>query len=120
MGWLARHCEERSDEAMMEQNYRDRAVSARRWSRRALSRSWRDNMPSTLRVAGSTIGMRPTPVSTIISAICPIGASAWATGCAASETRRSEEHTSELQSLMRISYAVFCLKKQHIKLHNKA
>src|SRR3546814_5697985 len=30
---------------------------------------------------------------------------------------RSEEHTSELQSLMRISYAVFCLKKQ--KKHNK-
>src|SRR3546814_3089615 len=27
-------------------------------------------------------------------------------------TRRSEEHTSELQSLMRISYAVFCLKKK--------
>src|SRR3546814_1249256 len=33
---------------------------------------------------------------------------------------RSEEHTSELQSLMRISYAVFCLKKkkQHIKSRN--
>src|SRR3546814_7000340 len=30
------------------------------------------------------------------------------------EARRSEEHTSELQSLMRISYAVFCLKKQTI------
>src|SRR3546814_6228393 len=30
--------------------------------------------------------------------------------------QRSEEHTSELQSLMRISYAVFCLKK---KKHNK-
>src|SRR3546814_7322227 len=29
---------------------------------------------------------------------------------------RSEEHTSELQSLMRISYAVFCLKKQN-KIH---
>src|SRR3546814_10778128 len=28
---------------------------------------------------------------------------------------RSEEHTSELQSLMRISYAVFCLKKQKTK-----
>src|SRR3546814_5297022 len=28
------------------------------------------------------------------------------------EKRRSEEHTSELQSLMRISYAVFCLKKK--------
>src|SRR3546814_6052279 len=36
-----------------------------------------------------------------------------ASGCA-----RSEEHTSELQSLMRISYAVFCLKKktQRLKL----
>src|SRR3546814_6053033 len=32
------------------------------------------------------------------------------------QVRRSEEHTSELQSLMRISYAVFCLKKKiHIK-----
>src|SRR3546814_4280984 len=30
---------------------------------------------------------------------------------------RSEEHTSELQSLMRISYAVFCLKKQIIQSH---
>src|SRR3546814_8045488 len=32
----------------------------------------------------------------------------WCTGS------RSEEHTSELQSLMRISYAVFCLKKKNI------
>src|SRR3546814_4955668 len=31
---------------------------------------------------------------------------------------RSEEHTSELQSLMRISYAVFCLKKKHNQEHN--
>src|SRR3546814_2826408 len=30
---------------------------------------------------------------------------------------RSEEHTSELQSLMRISYAVFCLKKKNTKKH---
>src|SRR3546814_5518412 len=30
---------------------------------------------------------------------------------------RSEEHTSELQSLMRISYAVFCLKKKKITTH---
>src|SRR3546814_1067746 len=40
-------------------------------------------------------------------------------------TARSEEHTSELQSLMRISYAVFCLKKQkqtytqHISYHSR-
>src|SRR3546814_4262670 len=33
---------------------------------------------------------------------------------------RSEEHTSELQSLMRISYAVFCLKKKNIiNLYNR-
>src|SRR3546814_8752146 len=32
-------------------------------------------------------------------------------------TTRSEEHTSELQSLMRISYAVFCLKKKKITLY---
>src|SRR3546814_1179710 len=33
--------------------------------------------------------------------------------CWQSQVGRSEEHTSELQSLMRISYAVFCLKKKH-------
>src|SRR3546814_3759742 len=33
-------------------------------------------------------------------------------------TPRSEEHTSELQSLMRISYAVFCLKKKNKNSHN--
>src|SRR3546814_3447606 len=32
------------------------------------------------------------------------------------DLRRSEEHTSELQSLMRISYAVFCLKKKNSRL----
>src|SRR3546814_9684121 len=35
------------------------------------------------------------------------------------EVRRSEEHTSELQSLMRISYAVFCLKKKTKQQTNK-
>src|SRR3546814_3958946 len=33
------------------------------------------------------------------------------------KTLRSEEHTSELQSLMRISYAVFCLKKKKYYTH---
>src|SRR3546814_10252227 len=32
-------------------------------------------------------------------------------------SHRSEEHTSELQSLMRISYAVFCLKKKNTETH---
>src|SRR3546814_10684495 len=36
-------------------------------------------------------------------------------GCACLAGARSEEHTSELQSLMRISYAVFCLKKKNRK-----
>src|SRR3546814_7695717 len=40
-----------------------------------------------------------------------IAVQADATDIAATEQARSEEHTSELQSLMRISYAVFCLKK---------
>src|SRR3546814_3295015 len=41
-----------------------------------------------------------------------LGAEQWRAETAASHKRRSEEHTSELQSLMRISYAVFCLKKK--------
>src|SRR3546814_6482374 len=38
-------------------------------------------------------------------------------GCEVAD-ERSEEHTSELQSLMRISYAVFCLKKKKIRTYN--
>src|SRR3546814_7598585 len=41
----------------------------------------------------------------------PAGAAVFERGAA---DARSEEHTSELQSLMRISYAVFCLKKKKI------
>src|SRR3546814_2051288 len=54
------------------------------------------------------------------------GPSNAAGGCPASEawriamsSGRSEGHTSELQSLMRNSYAVFCLKKKHTILNNK-
>src|SRR3546814_10031664 len=36
----------------------------------------------------------------------------WCQGYSEPNSGRSEEHTSELQSLMRISYAVFCLKKK--------
>src|SRR3546814_7124695 len=42
-----------------------------------------------------------------------------ASGSQAARRARSEEHTSELQSLMRISYAVFCLKKKKQKQHLK-
>src|SRR3546814_5510652 len=44
----------------------------------------------------------------------PVAREASVTEAAVSnDTQRSEEHTSELQSLMRISYAVFCLKKKN-------
>src|SRR3546814_8780226 len=42
----------------------------------------------------------------------PMGAADITDDIAAAFSTRSEEHTSELQSLMRISYAVFCLKKK--------
>src|SRR3546814_10764931 len=47
----------------------------------------------------------PTPVTAFFSTAPKVAAMALT-------IRRSEEHTSELQSLMRISYAVFCLKKK--------
>src|SRR3546814_2913626 len=51
-----------------------------------------------------------------IAATCAAGSGAREMSCG-----RSEEHTSELQSLMRISYAVFCLKKKkkNIMTHSK-
>src|SRR3546814_1044076 len=47
-----------------------------------------------------------------------IGFDRTASGSDALAQYRSEEHTSELQSLMRISYAVFCLKKKNTNTHN--
>src|SRR3546814_8078109 len=49
----------------------------------------------------------------------PVGTGVASTGGIATHTpaARSEEHTSELQSLMRISYAVFCLKKKKNTQH---
>src|SRR3546814_1849095 len=46
----------------------------------------------------------------------PLSWKPWKRRCTMSGRDRSEEHTSELQSLMRISYAVFCLKKKHTYL----
>src|SRR3546814_7415053 len=52
--------------------------------------------------------LRPRRVEVAIDGLP--GARLWIDG--GSRETRSEEHTSELQSLMRISYAVFCLKKK--------
>src|SRR3546814_3696039 len=55
--------------------------------------------------------------TTICSGFLPTAAIRSTSSCMCligTRSSRSEEHTSELQSLMRISYAVFCLKKQNI------
>src|SRR3546814_10447819 len=54
---------------------------------------------------------RPVPVQKIFAAMRSLDERP--------DDMRSEEHTSELQSLMRISYAVFCLKKKKQKRPNK-
>src|SRR3546814_2559554 len=54
--------------------------------------------------------------SSTISALATVGSQSWkVVGIGDFNGDRSEEHTSELQSLMRISYAVFCLKKKNTK-----
>src|SRR3546814_5604916 len=50
--------------------------------------------------------------------LCPYVPAGLAHGDQQTWRLRSEEHTSELQSLMRISYAVFCLKKKKQKIHS--
>src|SRR3546814_8991584 len=59
--------------------------------------------------------MCPAPETSVN---CAPGTVATNRFAASREIRRSEEHTSELQSLMRISYAVFCLKKKTHTEHN--
>src|SRR3546814_7021165 len=69
---------------------------------------------SSARVSGCM-----TTFSRIVPKRCVV---AWISGSASADRQiRSEEHTSELQSLMRISYAVFCLKKKkltHLLVNN--
>src|SRR3546814_8020293 len=82
----------------------------------------------------SPAAKRSAPAQAIIAALSvhsqPGGATkrrAWSAASVSSATRtavfaatRSEEHTSELQSLMRISYAVFCLKKKQTRQKTEA
>src|SRR3546814_7138851 len=53
------------------------------------------------------------PIAVTAAAATSVRVPVTATGEHDLEAMRSEEHTSELQSLMRISYAVFCLKKKN-------
>src|SRR3546814_8644019 len=62
-------------------------------------------LSSGINVAGAVALARELgPGKTVVTMLCDSGLRYLST--------RSEEHTSELQSLMRISYAVFCLKKK--------
>src|SRR3546814_9673008 len=71
---------------------------------------------SSARVA--LIGIRLIPSIVAMPPVQPVLTSQhWTPPLAMRSFRRSEEHTSELQSLLRISYAVFCLKKK--KNHNE-
>src|SRR3546814_5245773 len=65
-----------------------------------------ETIAATSPTAGLTTG---SPAA--IASITAIGACSLSDE-SASRSKRSEEHTSELQSLVRISYAVFCLKKK--------
>src|SRR3546814_3090823 len=68
--------------------------------------------PSAMRISGiSASAGAPTIV---LASRCNCASCATRAGCSLLASR-SEEHTSELQSLMRISYAVFCLKKKKKK-----
>src|SRR3546814_4908211 len=55
-----------------------------------------------------------TQAQTVTGITAAVDETALAAGSMSTTIARSEEHTSELQSLMRISYAVFCLKKKII------
>src|SRR3546814_965624 len=67
-----------------------------------------------LRLEGTTLVAPEWPaLATSLAGFLCLGAAGWLGGKLVYQHRiRSEEHTSELQSLMRISYAVFCLKKK--------
>src|SRR3546814_9610783 len=72
---------------------------------------------STIWVAASAATRSISPIAFARAAPSVLSAaSARAPSAALDCASRSEEHTSELQSLMRISYAVFCLKKKKITL----
>src|SRR3546814_7697426 len=62
---------------------------------------------------GSTFG---APNLNLVISLAPLDRVLHTSSRSESQLNRSEEHTSELQSLMRISYAVFCLiKKTHTR-----
>src|SRR3546814_10799386 len=60
----------------------------------------------------------PMDLANVLQDMADIELSLERTDAAVELTRRSEEHTSELQSLMRLSHAVLCLQKKQTHTHN--
>src|SRR3546814_3914111 len=65
---------------------------------------------TTLRALAHKIGVDPGGLERTVSRVNELAKTGKDADFGKGDTLRSEEHTSELQSLMRISYAVFCLK----------
>src|SRR3546814_2358768 len=80
----------------------------RRYDRAAVDGSYLDM--AIVRAISERIGAMSQAERAAHPCIGPERADLVIAGCAILSALRSEEHTSELQSLMRISYAVFCLK----------
>src|SRR3546814_10453722 len=76
---------------------------------------------TTLFRSGVTVCLILQPVMKSMAKSTGSGAARMLTSCLETKETalRSEEHTSELQSLMRISYAVFCLKKKTKKIKRR-
>src|SRR3546814_1595378 len=93
---------------------------------RPISRAWRVSLHPSANRSRKTVSRAPESVQDAQESMSsetrwPISSSASAAESKARNScgvSRSEEHTSELQSLMRISYAVFCLKKKKKKEQN--
>src|SRR3546814_2602120 len=73
---------------------------------------------STMKNFSTNIPIRILQVLLVACFVLPLAACNKEEAPKAVEKARSEEHTSELQSLMRISYAVFCLKKKRKTNHD--
>src|SRR3546814_6824514 len=88
----------------------------RRWARSCARRAFRSSPTSISTTSAPSKPPTPAPHACASTPAISDRPSASARSCARQRrTERSEEHTSELQSLMRIPYAVFCLKKKKNK-----
>src|SRR3546814_7457293 len=91
--------------------------SGRHFRRGGRRRGWIGGAEAACRVQPSADGAWPIRVGCSHSRLPKLGSRVPPTPAYCKKTR-SEEHTSELQSLMRISYAVFCLKKKNTPNQN--